>query len=44
MDLEECDRCGEEYPRSWQGCPFCDSGEHPVLKMPKNDYGSERTR
>lgn len=37
MDLVECERCGEEYPSSWQGCPFCDAGEKPVLRFQKED-------
>ena len=31
MELEECDRCGDEYPRSWNACPYCDSGDRPYL-------------
>lgn len=37
MDLVVCDTCGEEFPANWGGCPFCDSGERPVLKMRDND-------
>jgi hypothetical protein len=36
MELEECPKCGEEYPSTWQGCPFCDSGDRPMVKM--KDY------
>jgi len=32
MELEECDRCGDEYPRSWGSCPSCDCGDRPDLK------------
>ena len=37
MELEECPKCGEEYPRSWQGCPFCDSGEKPHYRFSEED-------
>lgn len=37
MELVECDRCGEEYPRNWGGCPFCDSGERPHIKFDGDD-------
>lgn len=37
MELEECVKCGEEYPSNWSYCPYCDSGDRPVLKMRDND-------
>lgn len=36
MELEECERCGEEYPEVWGYCPVCDSGERIIFKM-RND-------
>lgn len=38
MDLEECARCGEEYPTNWVGCPYCDSGEKPHFRLGEDDF------
>lgn len=37
MEIVECDRCGEEYPRNWGKCPVCDIGERPEYRMPDED-------
>lgn len=31
MNLEECSRCGEEFPLNWGACPFCETGERPQI-------------
>lgn len=37
MDLEECDRCGEEYPVYWQECPFCAATPKSSLRLRNED-------
>ena len=37
MEIIECDRCGEEYPRNWGYCPFCDIGEKPNFKFDEEE-------
>ena len=33
MDLEECPKCGEVYPRTWGKCPTCEAGDYPDFRM-----------
>lgn len=37
MDLQECERCGEEYPEHWPECPFCAANPTRNLKFRKED-------
>lgn len=37
MDIEECEKCGESFPRVWGACPTCGDETSPPLKMRDND-------
>lgn len=37
MDLVECEKCGESFPRSWGACPSCGDASGPPLKMRDTD-------
>jgi hypothetical protein len=40
MDLEECERCGEEFPVAWGKCPSCGGGDRPSFKLGEDDSWS----
>jgi predicted ATP-dependent serine protease len=38
MDLDECERCGEEFPAVWGKCPECGGGDRPSFKLDEDDF------
>jgi rubrerythrin len=38
MELKECRVCGEEFPESWEDCPFCDATPRRSSKLDEDDF------
>lgn len=38
MELRECLKCGEEFPESWDDCPFCDATPKRVSKYDEDEF------
>lgn len=38
MELKECSVCGEEFPETWDECPFCASKPKRQYKFDEDDF------